>query len=44
MFNYKDKNESGKTFNDFTDAINLCEKINKGDIDLEKVRENENRL
>ena len=40
VFNYKDKNERGKTFNDFTDAINLYEKIKKGDIDLEKVREN----
>ena len=41
MFNYKHKNTSAKTFNDFTDAINLYEKIMKGDIDLEKVKENQ---
>ena len=41
MFNYKHKNTSAKTFNDFTDTINLYEKIMKGDIDLEKVSENQ---
>ena len=44
MFNYKHKNTSAKTFNDFTDTINLYEKIMKGDIDLEKVSENQIEL
>ena len=41
MFNYDGKNKSGKTFNDFTDVINLWEKMKKGDIDLEKTRKNQ---
>ena len=40
MFSYKDKNKSGKRFDDFTDAINLY-KVKKSDIYLEKVRENQ---
>ena len=39
VFNYKDKNKSGKTFNDFTDVVNLYEDIKKSDIDLTNVRE-----
>ena len=40
-FNYDGKNKSVKTFNDFTDVINLWEKMKKGDIDLEKTRKNQ---
>ena len=39
VFNYKDKYKSGKTFNDFTDVVNLYEDIKKSDIDLTNVRE-----
>ena len=38
VFNHKDKNERGKTFNDFTDAVNLYENIKKSDMDLANVR------
>ena len=44
MFNYKDKNKWGKSFNDLTNAINLYEKIKKGDMDLKKVRKNKKDL
>ena len=44
MFNYKDKNKCGKSFNDLTNAINLYEKIKKGDMDLKKVRKNKKDL
>ena len=39
VFNYKDKNKSGKTFNDFTDAVNLYEDKKKSDMDLANVGE-----
>ena len=44
MLNYHDKNKKGKTFNDFSDVINLYEKVQKSDIDLEKVSENQEQF
>ena len=41
MINSKDKSKTGKTFNDFIDAINCYEKIKKGDIELEEGRGNQ---
>ena len=44
VLNYQDKNKKGKTFNDFSDVINLYEKVQKSDIDLEKVSENQEQF
>ena len=43
MFIYKDKNKSGKAFNDYVDAINLFEETQNCDTELEKERKNRNK-